>query len=178
MKILQLLFGCLFMLALVSCDDAGHANNCPDGAAQVIYSVNESSIASLSSVLTGTTREYRYREPLTNICTAEHVIFSVVINVVDSVDSVVDMEAIAVTANGAFGLLFPLSLDQSSGGVNSYLTLGNGFLISNVYPAPGPGEIVAGVNVSFPTLGTATADSVFFHNHIKYFNMDIEYWHL
>lgn len=168
------------MLALVSCKalDPEPEPQSKCAGVEIIRYRDAANIRSFSNVLVGTKREYRYREPVSGICTAEHIFVSADINVVDSVDLSVDEETVVSTAGGS-GLTFPLvrAFIQNFPGRIHYETLpGTGFLINNVYPSPAPGEIVAGVNVRFPSLGTAARDSVFFRNHISNFNVTIKYW--
>ncbi len=183
MKMLNVLIAGLGLLALASCEKP---NTTPPTQTQCINTavhkqkyLNAADITSHYSVLAGGIREYRYREPVTGICTDFHVLIFAVIEVVDSVDAQITQDAIATADSGALSLTFPMPASGTAldPGYTRYMgDSGSGFLISSVYPSPAEGEITAGINIRFPTLGTEAEDSIFFFSHVKNMVLSIGYY--
>lgn len=182
MKTLSILVAGIFMITIVSCNEPD--TNSPDNACintathqqKYLYAVD---IASHTTVLAGGVREYRYRETVTGICTDFYILVSGVIEVVDSVDAVVNQETIVTADSGSFALTFAmpqLGTAQDPGYIRYFGDSGSGFKIDNVYPSPAQGELTAGINISFQSQGSEALDSIFFFNHVKNMVLTIGYY--
>ncbi len=169
------------MLALVSCGTVEEESECGDNDNNIEAGGGPGELQPVVPVLVGFNREYRYRLMVDDVCTFEHIKISAIVKVRATVDAVVDFDALASVAGGTYGLTFTfLPGDEEDYDddtlFNYYEAFPEPFSISNVYPPPETGEVTAGINVRFPSLGTQADDDAFLDSNVAVINLTIDYW--
>lgn len=167
------------IIGLSSCSDNDISNepasNCPDATFEL--DVFEPITIKIDGVMLGSERMYRIRGDgiVSGICTADHIYLTTTIDVVDTAKKYITLESTAVTVIGNAGITFPMVKNVKIGNETIYQSNHQGFLINNIYPAPGPGAIEAGINVRFQSFGSAEADSIFFYKNVSDYKVKVEY---